>query len=104
MDQRFHRTPLFDMMKSFSDLIRQGDFVGHRDKFIFVGHKDILGSGRRRKRRRRKIYSCVRPREAKLITWSKKAKLSSFTPIYSCRVTQAKKDLRGGTFLKNLKK
>ena len=42
-------------------------FVGHKD--IFVGHKDILGIGRRR--RRRKIYSCVRPREAKLITWSK---------------------------------
>ena len=43
-------------------------FVVHKD--IFVVHKDILGSGRRR-RRRRKIYSCVRPREAKLITWSK---------------------------------
>ena len=77
-NQRFLRTPLFDMMKSFSDLIRQRNFVGHRDKFIFVGHKDIfvgnkdiLGSGRRRRRRRRKIYSCVRPREAKLITWSK---------------------------------
>ena len=52
-------------------------FVGHKDKiyvcqtedkFMFVGHKDILGSWRRW---RRKIYSCVRPREAKLITWSK---------------------------------
>ena len=44
-------------------------FVGHKDKFMFVGHKDILGSWRRW---RRKIYSCVRPREAKLITWSKR--------------------------------
>ena len=55
-------------------VIHKDIFVVHKDIFvvhkdIFVVHKDILGSGRRR--RRRKIYSCVRPREAKLITWSK---------------------------------
>ena len=50
-------------------VVHKDIFVVHKD--IFVVHKDILGSGKRR--RRRKIYSCVRPREAKLITWSKRA-------------------------------
>ena len=43
---------------------------GHKDTF---GHKDIFGHKDKKgaRRRRRTTYSSERPRELKLITWSK---------------------------------
>ena len=44
---------------------------GHKDTF---GHKDIFGHKDKKgaRRRRRTTYSSERPRELKLITWSKR--------------------------------
>ena len=51
------------------------DIFGHKDTF---GHKDAFGHKDKKGARRRTTYSCERPRELKLITWSKMCTIQLF--------------------------